>query len=916
MNKDIDDAISSIDENKTREIYIDPALKRSGWLNKYIKQEVNSVKSDFNAKEFVVFDGNVEKDVDRFVDYVLLDEDYSVLAIIEAKRFSKDEESGRIQARTYSKDIEKQVNRKIPIFLTNGRVWRFIDEGGIERKVSNPFSQEDLRRRSDLYNKKRDPKDVKVNSRIVDRIKSHQIVIKLSEHFSQGHRKALVHMATGTGKTRVAMAIIDLLINANMVRNVLFIADRTALVDQARTSGFEEFFTEPIADLRRGFTTSSRLYVSTIQTLTRGDPKTLFERFSPGFFDLIVFDEAHRSIYDKNNLISEHFDAIKIGLTATPRESESKNTYDLFGCDYGEPTVEYSYDEAVREGVLVPYTAEIIETKVLSEGIKGSKLTKQLKDQLRRQEENPDIAEFMGSQFDNVFMDDMTNVIVIREFMAQCYKSDEGKPCKTIFFCASQRHADHVKKVFGELFPNLSSDVQVITSKMYRPNDEVKRFQKESQPRIALSVGMLDTGIDVPELCNLVFVKPVFSHIRFWQMLGRGTRNFESCKHPEWLPDMDKKDFRIFDFTIGGHSNIKIHQIKASKEKNLQDDVVTKIFKNRVKLLEKTLDDKQKQLISDKIMEPIDSLDGDSFIVRERLPTIEKIKENSFELEKYVKDLMKDISPLMILCEGGNAHVSSFILQSEKLFGFVLDRNFEKIGTIRDYVEDMAHNILQKDNLSEIENNKNKITKVLQADFWDDLTFEDVEFLVREIAPLMKYYEPNKKKVIQVDAPDLVLSRESYEMEVKEDTELKEFLDSNPLIRNIRDGLGITSFELKKLEEQLIALRPEMTIENIQKYRNTDFIVFLKEIVGLDQNRDPKRLIENKFDDFIISKGDYTSRQLEFLLLLRKVFADRKYVELSDFAKMPLADEHPQDYFQISALKSIIAQCNEIKVCC
>jgi len=916
MNEEIDDAITSIDEKETRKKYIDPALKKVGWLNKYVKQEVNSVKSDFTAKEFVEFGGNAEKGVDRFVDYVLLDEDFTVLAIIEAKRFSKDEEMGRIQARTYSKDIENQVGRKIPIFLTNGRVWRFIDEDGIERKVSYPFSQEDLRRRSDLYYKKRDPTDVNINSRIVDRLKSHQTVRKLSEHFSQGHRKALVQMATGTGKTRVAMAIIDLLINANMVRNVLFIADRTALVDQAKTNGFEEFFTEPIADLREGFTTSSRLYVSTIQTLTRGDPRKLFERFSPGFFDLIVFDEAHRSIYDKSNLIAEHFDAIKIGLTATPRESETKNTYDLFECDYGKPTVEYSYDEAVRDGVLVPYSAEIIETKVLSEGIKGTKLTKELKDQLRRQEEDPDGAEYMGSQFDNIFMDDMTNAIVVREFMEQCYKSDEGKPCKTIFFCASQRHAKHVKKVFGKLFPNLSSDVQVITSREYRANDEVKRFQKESEPRIALSVGMLDTGIDVPELCNLVFVKPVFSHIRFWQMLGRGTRNFDACKHPEWLPDKGKKDFKIFDFTIGGHSNVKYHKIKASREKDLQKDVVTRIFENRVRLLERSLDDKQKQLISGKIMEPIDSLDEDSFVVRERMPTIEKIKENSFELEKYVKDLMRDISPLMILSEGGNAYVSSFILQTEKLFSFVLDRNFEKIGEIRDYVEDMVYNILQKDNLSEIKNNKDKITKVLQEDFWDDLTFDDVEFLVREISPLMVYYEPNTKKVVQIDAPDLVLSRESYEMEVKEDAELKEFLDSNPLIRNIRDGMGITSFELKKLEGQLIALRPEMTIENIQKYRNTDFIVFLKDIIGLEQNSDPKRLIENKFDDFIINKGDYTSRQLDFLLLLRKVFADRKYVELSDFAKMPLADGHPLDYFQISALESIVAQCNEIKVCC
>ena len=283
MNKEIDKSTTSIDEKKTRKMYIDPALKRVGWLNKYIKQEVNSVKSDFNAKEFVEFDGNVEKNVDRFIDDVLLDEDYTVLAIVEAKRFSKDEEDGRIQARTYSKDIEKQVNRKIPIFLTNGRVWRFIDEDGIERKISNPFSQEDLRRRGDLFNKKRNPVDVNVNSRIVDRPKSYQTVRTLSEHFSQGQRKALVQMATGTGKTRVAMAIIDLLINANMVRNVLFIADRTALVDQAKTNGFEEFFTEPIADLREGFTTSSRLYVSTIQTLTRGDPKKYLRGLVPDF---------------------------------------------------------------------------------------------------------------------------------------------------------------------------------------------------------------------------------------------------------------------------------------------------------------------------------------------------------------------------------------------------------------------------------------------------------------------------------------------------------------------------------------------------------------------------------------------------------------------------------------------------------
>ncbi|MDP2766561.1 MAG: helicase-related protein, partial [Candidatus Methanoperedens sp.] len=226
---------------------------------------------------------------------------------------------------------------------------------------------------------------------------------------------------------------------------------------------------------------------------------------------------------------------------------------------------------------------------------------------------------------DKVFMDDKTNELIIREFMNLCYKSDEGKPCKTIFFCASRRHAQHMKDIFGKLFPNLSSDVQVITSNMDRAEDEVLRFQLQSEPRIALSVGMLDTGVDIPEVCNLVFVKPVFSHIRFWQMVGRGTRNLGACKHPEWLPDRDKKDFKILDFKIGGHSNIRYHEFKVSEVRKPQMDVIARIFENRVELLKKQLDENQKKMVSDKIMEPIESLDKESFIVREKLPIIYEI---------------------------------------------------------------------------------------------------------------------------------------------------------------------------------------------------------------------------------------------------------------------------------------------------
>jgi len=906
--------LGSIDEKRTREKYIDPELKKRKWLKKYIKEEVNSVKSDFVNKKLVFYDGHPEKGIDRFIDYMLLDEDFSVLAIIEAKRFSIEEEKGRVQARTYAKDIEKQTNRKVPIFLTNGKIWRFIDEDGIERKVSGPFSQEDLRRRGDLYSKRRNPSDVKIDSRIVDRPKSIRIVRELSEHFSDGHRKALVHMATGTGKTRVAMAIIDILINANYVRNALFIADRTALVNQAESSGFQEFFTEPVVDLREGFSTTGRLYVSTVQTLMSRTPKRLAERFSPGFFDLIVFDEAHRSYYDKNQFIDKYFDAIKIGLTATPRKHETKSTYDLFECEQGKPTVEYSYDEAVLDNILVPYRAEIIDTERLLLGIKGSELTEPLKDQLRRQEVNPEAAEFTGSQFDRVFMDDKINELIVREFLNSCYRSDEGKPCKSIFFCASQRHAKHMKRIFGLVAPMLSNDVQVITSEMYRANDEVKRFGLQSEPRIALSVGMLDTGVDIPEVCNLVFVKPVFSHIRFWQMIGRGTRNLDSCKHLKWLPNRDKKDFLIFDFKVGGHSNIYYHEFTVSRERSPTKDVITRIFENRVKLLQKSLDEEQKRIITEKVIASIDELDKESFVIREKLPTLEKVKGEVFNLQNYVKELLEEITPLMIFNQGKNVNISSFILKVEKLFGYVLDSKRDQIEDIKLYVQEMCRNILQRDNLTEIKENRDNIISVLQEDFWEDLTFSDIEFLVIHIAPLMKYYEPDPKKIIQIDAPDIVLLRETYEKEVKEDEELKNFLNENPLIKKIRDGEGITSPELVELELQLSSLRPGLTIENVQKYQKIDFLSFLRKIIGLENKYDPKELIEYEFDQYILAKTEYNSKQLGFLLVLKKVFANRKRIELSDLAKPPLSNEHPLDSFQIEDLKLIIDKCNKIKM--
>lgn len=371
------DKKQNLTEAQTRKDLIDPVLERVGWKIKgsYVKEEINPIKSNFNTKEYVGREAGIERGVDRFIDYLLLDEDRSPIVVIESKKTSVSIEKGEIQARTYREDIEKQIKIKIPIFLTNGDKWYYVDDLDRRRQIKLPFSQKDLHRIVSLMQKRKDPATIKINSRIVDRKRGIEAVKGVLEHFSKGYREVLINMATGTGKTRVAMAIIEALRKADYIQKVLFVTDRISLGNQAKENGFKEFFPDdPVCELNEeGYSDTARLYVSTIQTLMSPQrPRGKFyEKFGTGAFDLIVFDEAHRSYYDKNNDIFKYFDALKIGLTATPSTVETRDTFHLFNCDGNKPTIKYDYLDAVNDRVLVPYVSEIIETKVLSLGIEG-----------------------------------------------------------------------------------------------------------------------------------------------------------------------------------------------------------------------------------------------------------------------------------------------------------------------------------------------------------------------------------------------------------------------------------------------------------------------------------------------------------------------------------------------------------------
>src|SRR3989344_2196515 len=496
-----------LSEKETRERIIDPWLKDSGnWKEEYILREVNSVKSVFKIKKYEI-KGGEGKEEGNFIDYVLLDGHRKPLAIIEAKRFSLDAEKGSIQATTYQKDIESQINFAVPIFMTNGQKWFFKEKGYPTREVSGPFSQKDLQRRTQLAKERQKLGNIEINTNIVNRSRNVEAVKQILNHLEKGNIKALINMATGTGKTRVSMAIIEALIRARYVQNVLFVVDRISLGRQTFNEGFGSFLKgEPktLLNEEHDFEMDKRVYISTVQTLKskRNSGGFKLQNFTPGFFDLIIFDEAHRSYYDQERLLFKYFDAIQIGLTATPSKSEARDTFDLFDCPRGEPTVKYDYDEAVRDSVLAPYEAQIIATKVTELGIRGIELDNELKTELIKQDEDPDHFKSPGSRFEKYFTDDKTNELIVMEFMNSCYKTDDDKPCKTIFFCASVNHANRLKERFDSLYPNLCDDTVVIVSNKDRYMDEVKRFLKDSSPRIALSVGVLDTGIDLPEIMN------------------------------------------------------------------------------------------------------------------------------------------------------------------------------------------------------------------------------------------------------------------------------------------------------------------------------------------------------------------------------------------------------------------------------
>ena len=570
-------------EFETRKKFIDVDLKEMGWQFDGPEADVQEEYPVENMAGVVGQPG--------FADYVLFGKDGLPLAVIEAKRTSRDPNDGCTQAVKYADCLERKFGRRPMIFTTNGFETYFWDDAtGPQRQVSGIFSREDLQKLMNRRTQRLKLETVAIDDKITDRYYQKEAIRAVCQQLEQGFRKHLLVMATGTGKTRTASSLTDVLSRGNYVTNILFLADRTALVKQAKDD-FKNYLPHmSLCNLcSNKDDRQARIVFSTYPTMLNAidEARTRDGRrlFTPAHFDLIIIDESHRSIFKKYRAIFQYFDAILVGLTATPKTDVDRNTYDFFEMEHQVPTYAYDYETAVyQDHVLVPYYNYEVKTKFMEEGIVYDDLSQEDKERYEEDfDEDGDMPDFIPSAALNEFVFNETTVdTVLQDLMERgIHVADGDRLGKTIIFAQNKRHAEFIVQRFNKLYPQYNGTFaqRVVCDDSYAQTviDDFKIPDKA--PHIAVSVDMMDTGIDVPQCVNLVFFKKVRSKAKFWQMIGRGTRLCKGLTCTDQVDGeyTDKRRFLIFDY-CGNFEYFRQHKegYEARETKSLSENIFGK----------------------------------------------------------------------------------------------------------------------------------------------------------------------------------------------------------------------------------------------------------------------------------------------------------------------------------------------------
>ncbi|MCC8044821.1 MAG: DEAD/DEAH box helicase family protein [Clostridiales bacterium] len=766
-----------LSEFQTRKIYIDVDMKQMGW--KFSGTDAD-VREEYPVDDMAGVIGQK-----GYADYVLFGKDGLPLAVVEAKRTSKDPNIGRKQAMLYADCLEKKFGRRPVMFTTNGfETFYWDDRTSPQRKVSSIFSKDGLQK---LINRRMEHGDlisIPIDDRITDRYYQKEAIRAVCEQIERGFRKHLLVMSTGTGKTRTAASLTDVLSRAGYVTNILFLADRTALVKQAKDD-FKNYLPEmSLCNLCSNKDDSNaRIVFSTYPTMLNAIDQTKTAEgiplFTPEHFDLIIIDESHRSIFKKYRAIFEYFDAIMVGLTATPKTDVDRNTYDFFEMEHGVPTYAYDYETVVeKDHVLVPYYNYEVKTKFLEEGITYDDLSEEDKERYEDDFiEDGTMPEFIPSAQLNKFVFNETTVdLVLQDLMERGIKVAGGERIgKTIIFAQNKRHAEFILERFNKLYPKYKGKFaqRVICDDTYAQTiiDDFKVADKE--PHIVVSVDMMDTGIDVPECVNLVFFKKVRSKAKFWQMIGRGTRLCKGLTCFDQIDGeyIDKRRFLIFDY-CGNFEYFREHKegYETRETKSLSEAIFGKQIKLAAALQEPAFSDAEFQTWRGELVSECQSLvqqlSEDLVEVRLRREFVEKYKkQGAFDYisENDKGELLKHIAPVIHLDDwkappgDGSGKDTSRLGGIDELalrfdnfmYGLMLAsvEQMPSLKRARGQLCDIAVLLEHKAAIPQVKA-KLSVLKEVQTDaFWDAndlLQFERVRKELRELIKFLDNSDPRK----------------------------------------------------------------------------------------------------------------------------------------------------------------------------
>lgn len=829
-----------ISEYKTRKLYIDAMLEDAGWTAG--KDWINEVE----------LPGMPNKSGVGYADYVLYDDAQKPLAVIEAKRTCVDVSKGRHQAELYADILEKKYKRRPVIFLTNGFETRILDGQYPERKCACLYSKRDLEKMFNLRTMRTSLKNVLVKKNIAGRYYQEGAIKAVCNAFDQkNRRKALLVMATGSGKTRTVIALCDVLLNHGWVKNILFLADRTSLVTQAKRS-----FVNLLPDLsvtnlcedKDNYT--AHCVFSTYQTMMRCIDNVKDEQgklFTCGHFDLVICDEAHRSIYNKYRDIFNYFDAPLVGLTATPKDEIDKNTYEIFELESGVPTYGYELAQAVKDGYLVDFMSVETKLKFLDSGIAYEDLPEEEREAYEDTftDENGELPEKIASSALNewVFNEDTIRQ-VLHILMTEGLKIDYGQKLgKTIIFAKNHAHAEKIHEIFNKEYPHLPGFAKVIDNKINYAQSLIDQFSDPKKlPQIAISVDMLDTGIDVPECLNLVFFKKVMSKAKFWQMIGRGTRLCPGLRDGE-----DKNKFYIFDFC----GNFEFFRMSNGKPTALQIALQGAIFSLKAQIVFKLQDLAyqtpeliafRKTLVEDMVRK-VQELNKENFAVRQHLKYVELFSNpDNYAALTYENTLqMRDELAPLITPDADDAKAVRFdALMYGIELAYLAGQKYAKART--DLLKKVS-GIASVANIPEIMVQSELIQKILHTDYLENAGIHAFEHIRENLRDLIKYI-PSGRIPYTTNFADEILTMDWKESELEND-DLKNYKmkaefyvrqhQDNAVIAKLKTNQPLIGSDIKVLEGILWSeLGSKQDYEN--EYGSKPLGEFVREIVGLDMN--------------------------------------------------------------------------------